>query len=183
MIENPKHRPWQVLSSEYLDSKPWFTVRKEAVKLPTGAVVPEWYIFEFPQWVNVIAITKDEKFVMISQYRHGIGTTSYELVAGVCDPGESPEQSARRELLEESGYGGGEWREFMSVCPNPTNHNNFSHTFLATGVERVAEQATEATEDIVVHLLSREEVRYLLDNNMMPQALHVAPLWRWFAEN
>lgn len=183
MIKNPEHRPWRVLSSEYLDKKPWFTVRKESVQLPSGAVVPDWYIFEFPKWINVIAITKDGKFVMISQYRHGLGTTSYELVAGVCDPNETPEQSAKRELLEESGYGGGEWSEYMRVCPNPTNHNNISYTFLAIGVEKVAEQNTEDTEDIDVHLLSHQEVRYLLDNNMMPQALHVAPLWRWFAEN
>lgn len=183
MVKNPEHRAWQVLSSEYLDNQPWFTVRKERVQLPTGVVVPEWYIFEFPRWVQVIAITKDEKFVMISQYRHGLGATNYELAAGVCEENEDIEQAARRELLEESGYGGGEWREFMHACPNPTNHNNIAYTFLAVGVERVSEQNTEQSEDIDVHLLSREEVRYLLDNNMIIHGLHTAPLWRWFAEN
>lgn len=181
-MKQPKHRPFKVLESEYLAQRPWFTVRRERVELPTGAIVPEWYVFEFPDWVNVIAITREGQFVMISQYRHALGRTNYELVAGCCEEGETPEQSARRELLEETGYGGGEWRAFMTTSPNPTNHTNLAHTFLAIGVERQQEQQTEAGEDIEVHLMSRDEVRELLDNDDIIQCLHAAPLWRYFAQ-
>lgn len=182
-MKNPEHRPWRVLSNEYLIRRPWCTVRRDSVELPTGVVVPEWYVFEFPDWVNVIAITKQGEFVMISQYRHGVKQTRYELVAGCCEEGESAEQSARRELLEEAGYGGGEWREFMRTAPNPSNQNNFTTTFLALGVERVGEQQTEASEDIQVHLMSRAEVRELLEGDHIIQCLNAAPLWRYFAEN
>lgn len=182
-MKNPEHRPWRVLSNEYLIRRPWCTVRRDSVELPTGVVVPEWYVFEFPDWVNVIAITKQDEFVMISQYRHGVKQTRYELVAGCCEEGESAEQSARRELLEEAGYGGGEWREFMRTAPNPSNQNNFTTTFLALGVERVGEQQTEASEDIQVHLMSRAEVRELLEGDHIIQCLNAAPLWRYFAEN
>ena len=106
-MKRPEHRPWRVLSSEYVARRPWFTVRRESVELPTGAVVPEWYVFEFPDWVNVIARTREGLFVMISQYRHALGETRYELVAGTCEQGETPLESAQRELLEEAGYGGG----------------------------------------------------------------------------
>ena len=182
-MKKPEHRPWKVLHSERLSDRPWFSVRRERVELPTGAIVPEWYIFEFPNWVNVIAITKEGKFVMISQYRHALGCTNYELSAGCCEEGETPEQSARRELMEETGYGGGEWREFMRTAPNPSNQNNFTTTFLALGVERVGEQQTEASEDIQVHLMSRAEVRELLEGDHIIQCLNAAPLWRYFAEN
>ena len=182
-MKNPEHRPWRVLSNEYLIRRPWCTVRRDSGELPTGVVVPEWYVFEFPDWVNVIAITKQGEFVMISQYRHGVKQTRYELVAGCCEEGESAEQSARRELLEEAGYGGGEWREFMRTAPNPSNQNNFTTTFLALGVERVGEQQTEASEDIQVHLMSRAEVRELLEGDHIIQCLNAAPLWRYFAEN
>lgn len=182
-VKQPEHRPWRVLQSEYLIRRPWCTVRRESVQLPTGAVAPEWYVFEFSDWVNVIAITEQGDFVMISQYRHGVQQTRYELVAGSCEQGESPEQSARRELLEEAGYGGGEWRHFMSVAPNPSNQNNFTHTFLATGVRRVGEQQMEQTEDIEVHLMSPAEVRELLEQEQIIQCLNIAPLWRYFAEN
>lgn len=182
-MEKPKHRPWKVLQSEYLANRPWFTVRRESVELPTGVIVPDWYIFEFPDWVNVIALTKEGKFVMISQYRHALGQTNYELVAGCCEEGESKEESARRELLEETGYGGGEWQQFMVTSPNPTNHNNLTYTFLATGVERIAEPSTEASEDIEVYLMTREEVESLLQKDEIIQCLHAAPLWRYMLQN
>lgn len=182
-MKRPENRKWKVLRSEYLARRPWFTVRRESVALPNGTVVPEWYIFEFPDWVNVIALTREGEFVFISQYRHALGDTRYEIPAGVIDESDaSPEAAARRELLEETGYGNGRWELFSTLSPNPTNHNNISYTFLATDVELLAPQSAEATEDICVHLLSREEVLELLHEGEIIQALHAAPLWKYFAE-
>ena len=99
-METPKNRNWKVLKSEYLSRQPWFTVRKEEVELPNGNRIPEYYIFEYPEWINVIAITKEQKFVFVSQYRHGLGITAYELCAGVCEKEDaSPLISAHREEL------------------------------------------------------------------------------------
>ncbi len=181
-MEKLENRKWKVLSSEYLAHEPWFTVRREKVQLPNGNIVPSWYVFEFPTWIDVIAVTRDGHFVMISQYRHALGETHYELPAGVCDPTDaSPETAARRELLEETGYGNGNWSLFMTVSPNPTNHTNKSYTYLATDVEKVSPQHTEPTEDIRIHLLTESEVRELLDSGEIVQALHAAPLWKYFA--
>ena len=149
-MKRPEHRPWRVLSSEYVARRPWFTVRRESVELPTGAVVPEWYVFEFPDWVNVIARTREGLFVMISQYRHALGETRYELVAGTCEQGETPLESAQRGLLEEAGYGGGSWRQDMVNSPNPTKHTNHGYTFPAGGVGGGSEKQTEAGAEIGV---------------------------------
>lgn len=184
MIEKLENRKWQVLSSEKILSKGiWLNVRQEEVLLPNGAVLPTYFVLEFPCWINVIAITRDGQFVMEDQYRHGLGETHYELVAGVIDLGETPLQAAQRELSEETGYGGGKWEQFMVLSPNPGNHNNLSYTFLATDVEKVCEQHQERTEDIHVHVMSREDVRELLREGGIIQALHAAPLWKYFAEN
>lgn len=108
-METPKNKSWKVLKSEYLSRQPWFTVRREEVELPNGNKIPEYYIYEYPEWINVIAITKEQKFVFVRQYRHGLGITAYELCAGVCEKEDaSPLVSAQRELLEETGYGNGE---------------------------------------------------------------------------
>lgn len=183
MIPKLENRKWKVLKSEKLLNRgTWMNLRVEQVQLPSGSIVPEWFILEFPDWVNVIAITKDGDFVMEDQYRHAIGQTHFELVAGVIDPGETPLEAAKRELSEETGYGGGEWSLFMQISANPTNHTNISYTFLATGVEKLSEQHQESTEDIHVDIFTRDEVRQLLDTGQIIQALHAAPLWKYFAE-
>lgn len=183
-VEMSEEKKAKVRQSEYLFNRPWLTVRRESIVLPNGNPVPEYYVLEYPEWVNTIAITRDRKFVFIRQYRHGLGCTLMELCAGVCDPEDaSPLAAARRELLEETGYGRGTWRELMIVSANPSTHTNLTHCFIAEDVEPVSAQHLEATEDLTVHLLSLDEVRDLLLADRIKQALHAAPLWRYFAEN
>lgn len=178
-----ENRKWEILDSEYLAKEgDWFTVRRERVQLPNGHIIPHWYVFEFPHWVNIIAITKDGQFVLIDQYRHAIRETHYELCAGVVDPtDESPMHAAQRELLEETGFGGGEWEAFMQIRPNPTNQINMQYTFLAKNVEYVGKLGSDPSEDICTHLMTEEEVYELLTSGGIVQALHQAPLWKYFA--
>ena len=182
MYPKLQNRPWKVLKREnILRIGPWLSVRQECVELPNGTQIPTWFVLEFPDWINVIALTKDGQMVLVDQYRHALGETHYELVAGVIDAGETPLEAAKRELSEETGFEGGEWQLFMTLSPNPTNHNNRSYTFLATNVEKRREQHQEPTEDIGVHLMTPGQVREMLDDGEIIQALHAAPLWKYFA--
>ena len=114
-----KNKAWKTVSSKYLFRRPWLTVRCEDMLLPNGNHIPEYYILEYPDWVNTIAITKEGKFVFVRQYRPGIGRTCYELCAGVCEKEDaSPLVSAQRELWEETGYGNGNWQEYMVISAN-----------------------------------------------------------------
>ena len=176
-------KKWEVLGREYLYRRPWLTVRRDRVRLPTGAVNDEYYVLEYPTWVNVIAIDREGRFVMVKQYRHGLQEVFTELVAGVAEEGEAPLEAAQRELLEETGYAGGTWRLNTVLSANPGSQNNLSYSFIATGVERVAEQHLDETEDVAVRLLSRDEVLQLLRSDTLKQALMAAPLWKYFAEN
>ena len=176
-----KKDKWEILDSEYLIKRPWLTARKDKVRLPDGRVNPEHYVLEYPDWVNVIAITDEGQFVMVEQYRHGLQDYYIELVAGVAEEGETMLEAARRELLEESGYGGGEWQLLCVIAQNPSTCNNYTHCFLAKGVKRVAGQHLDATEDVAVRLLTREEVLSLLMADEMKQSLMAAPLWKYFA--
>lgn len=173
---------WKILESEYISRRPWMTARRDVVQLPDGRINPEYWVLEFPDWVNVIAITKSGDMLMVRQYRHALGVTEYELCAGVMEEGETPLQAARRELLEETGFGGGEWTEYMDICANPSNHTNMAHTFLATGVEHVAEQHLDATEELTYHVLPQEDVLGMLMRGELKQALMAAPLWKYFYE-
>lgn len=173
---------WTTLKSERIVSRPpWLSVRCDEVQLPDGRVIPEYYVLEYPDWINVIAITEEGLFVMERQYRHGLGRTCYEIPAGVMEPGETPEEAARRELEEETGYVGGTWTEIATLSGNATSMNNLSHSFLATGVKPNGKVHLDAMEDLEVKLLSREEVYALLLNDEIKQSLMAAPLWRYFA--
>ena len=96
---------WKTLETEYLIREPWLTARRDKVELPTGVVLNDYYVLEYPDWVNTIAITREGDFVLVRQYRHALGITSMELCAGVIEKDETPLEAAQRELLEETGYG------------------------------------------------------------------------------
>ena len=175
-----EEKKWKILSSEYLVRRPWLTARRDVAELPDGRINHEYYVLEYPDWVNIIAITKDGHIVMERQYRHALGNTCYELPCGVIEAGETPLEAAKRELLEETGFAGGEWQEWMTLSPNPATSTNLAHSFLATGVEKVSGQHLDATEDTDVYLLDPNYVRELLQDNQILQALMAAPLWKYF---
>ena len=177
-----EEKKWKILSSEYLVRRPWLTARRDVAELPDGRINREYYVLEYPDWVNIIAVTQEGQIVMERQYRHALGKTCYELPCGVIEAGETPLEAAKRELLEETGYAGGEWQEWMTLSPNPATSTNLAHSFLATGVEKVSGQHLDATEDIDVYLLDQDYVRDLLQNNQILQALMAAPLWKYFYE-
>ena len=173
-------RPWTVVESHYLHKRPWLTMRQDKVLLPNGKVIDDFYVWEHAPWINVIAVTGAGEIVLIRQYRHGLGRISFELPAGIHDkPGESLLDAAKRELIEETGYGGGDWKEWMVLSPNPDLQNNLSHTFLAVGVEKSGPQHLDETEEITVHPVAPAHLSEIIDNGEIVQALHTAPLIKY----
>jgi ADP-ribose pyrophosphatase len=177
-------KKWHTLSSHYLfQRKPWLTIREDRLEMPNGTVMDAYYVYEYPDWVNTIAITNDGKFVMVEQYRHARGEVNFELCAGVMDDSDTDHlMTAQRELLEETGYGGGTWKEWMVNCANPGTHNNLTHCFMAEGVEKVGDQSLDDHEEIAIHLMTEGEVLHLLETNQIRQSLHAAALWKYFAK-
>ncbi|MDD4820489.1 MAG: NUDIX hydrolase [Flavobacteriales bacterium] len=174
----------KVLKSEYLVKRPWLTAKKESLELPDGRNVPEYWVLEYPDWVNTIAVTKDGLFIFVYQYRHALQVSEYELCSGVCEKEDTDAlASAKRELLEETGYGNGQWRKLMTISANPSTQTNMVHCFLATDVEKISTQHLDETENLTVETLTLEQVKELLKTDQIKQATHIAPLWRYMAEN
>ena len=174
---------WKILETDYLLRHKYMTLRKDKVQLDNGHVIDDYFVIEKANWINVIAITEEGKFIFERQYCHGAGLVNYEIPAGIIEDNEDPMEAAKRELLEETGYSGGEWIAYGQAYPNPSTMTNMNFTFLAKDVKKVTEQNLEITENIEVLLLTLEDVKDLLESNKIKEGIQQAPLWRYIAEH
>lgn len=143
-------RPWTVLSSSYSYRDEWLRLRSDTVQLPNGTVLTPFHTLEVPNSVNVIAITAQNSIVLISQYRHAVRQVSLEIPAGNIDAGETPMDAAKRELLEETGFAGGQWHPLGATFPFSSRLNSTVYGFLALGVERERAPQLDSGEFISV---------------------------------
>jgi len=173
---------WQRLASKYLVREKWATLRVDEVKLPDGVVKDDYYVLEYPNWVNAIALTEKGKIIMVRQYRHAGDIVSLEVPGGVIDGDEEPEFAVKRELLEETGYSFKTCKQIAELYPNPATGNNRTFTFFLTGGIKTHEQHLDEHEILNVEEYTISEVKHLLTENKIAQALHVAALHYGLAE-
>ena len=165
---------WKILSSEYLFNDLWFKVRKDICKTPRGTIVDPYYVYEFPTWVTAVPVTEDGKIVMVHQYRHALGETCLEIPGGCVDETDKDLQHAiARELSEETGYSFSSYDYLGKISPNPSTNNNLMHMFLARGGKKTSDQKLDSNEEIEVELYSINELKQLLKENKIIQAMHV----------
>lgn len=157
-------KPWKVLTQKYLLKDKWLTVRADECLNNNGVVINPYYVLEYPEWVTCFVIDADGMVLMVDIYRHGAGKVLRELVGGVVDPGESPEQTAIREVREELGYEGGTIQPLKSVYANPAMQYNRVHLFLLTGGTITRQQQLDVSEDIEVAKLTLAEVRAMRES-------------------
>lgn len=166
---------WKTLSSEYLFNDRWFKVRREVCETPDGKIVDPYYVYDFSTWVGAVPVTEEGKIIMLKQYRHALGEVCYEIPGGcVDDTDKNFEEAVARELLEETGYSFTSYDYLGRISPNPSTNSNLLHMYLAKGGKKVAEQSLDENEEIEVILLSIEDLKQLLRENKIVQAMHVS---------
>lgn len=168
---------WKKLSSRYLVKEKWATLRVDTCKLQDGSVKDDYYVLEYPNWVNAIALTADHKLILVRQYRHAADIVSLEIPGGVMDGDELPEYAIRRELLEETGYSFESAELIATLYSNPATANNITYTYLLKGGIKTHEQHLDEHEILNVEEYTVEEVKQLLKDNKIDQALHCAALF------
>lgn len=165
---------WQRVSSEAVADCRVFSVRRDYCTRSGDGKESDFFVIESPDWMNVIAITKSGEIVLIEQFRHGTCEVSLELPGGIIDEGESAEEAARRELVEETGYTSSDWAFLGSCRPNPALQANTMFYFLARDCEETDEISLDPNESIVTKLVPESGIEDLISNGSISHALVVA---------
>jgi ADP-ribose pyrophosphatase len=172
-------KKWNIVNSEQLESNKIFSVRKDTSVSPINGNEHDFFVIESPDWINVVALTEHEEVILIEQYRHGSQSVTVEIPGGMVDPGEEPFETAKRELLEETGYAGDNWVSIGEVFPNPAIQDNRCYTFLATNCKKVGEPNFDTTEYIITYTKPSSEIPELVGQGKITHSLVIAALY-WY---
>jgi 8-oxo-dGTP pyrophosphatase MutT (NUDIX family) len=162
---------WDVLKDRILLKTPIVTIKAGPVLCKRTGIQKDFYLIDFPDWVNIVALTTDRNIVMIRQFRYGSNRMEIEVRGGMVNHREPPVDAGCRELLEETGYAGNNARIIGKVCPNPAIQGNYCYTVLVEDVERVAEPRQDDMEDIECFLQSEKEVRKSIASGLIDHGL------------
>lgn len=173
-------KPWKLISSQTRKSLPIFALRTDRAKSPRTREEHDFYVLESRDWVNVIPLTSDNDVVLVRQYRHGTRTITLEIPGGVIEGNDSPEEAARRELREETGYHASDMKLLGHVHPNPAFLNNICYTYLARDVSIAGEQEQDEKEDIEVVLRPLKEIPRLIREGEITHSLILAAFYRFY---
>lgn len=175
-------RDWEQLGDERLVHYKVFDVRKARRRSPRTGVDIGFFLIRTPDWVNVVAITADDRLVLVRQFRHGTEQFSLEIPGGLIDAHDGdPARAAARELREETGFEAEVIVPIGVMTPNPAIFSNRCHTYLATGCRRVADLQMDPGEDIEVVTVPVGEVDDMVRRGAIDHALVLAALQFWRA--
>jgi 8-oxo-dGTP pyrophosphatase MutT (NUDIX family) len=172
-------RPWTLKNSRQVLRDRWISLRADDCTTHEGAAVSSYYVLEYPDWVNVVALDAQDHLLLVRQYRHAVGQITLELPCGSFEPSEKdPLEAAARELLEETGYGNAARMTLVaSLSPNTASHANLNHIVLAEDVSEVQAQKYDAIEVLDVDRVPWREALRLAESGAIMQTTHIASLY------
>lgn len=168
---------WEALGSTPVADCRVFRVNRVDFRHPRRTGTSDFFVIDGPDWVQVVARTADGQLVFVRQFRFGTREFSLEVPGGMIDAGEDPVAAARRELVEETGYGGGEARLLARIRPNPAIQTNTCHIVLIDGVRPIAALAWDEHEELETHLLPAAEALALARNGGITHSLSITALF------
>jgi ADP-ribose pyrophosphatase len=143
---------------------------------PERGTQRDFVVAHAPDWVNVVALTPEGKIVLVRQFRFGSDALSLEVPGGAIEEGEDPVAAGLRELLEETGYGGGAVRLLGSVRPNPAILDNWCHIVFVDGAVPTGPVNWDHDEEIEVSSAGVADVLSWARSGRITHSLSVAAL-------
>lgn len=167
-------RGWTLLAEEEILKTPVFTVNRHVCRSPKDGQDKNFVVMAVPDWVQVLAVTEDQKVLLVRQFRLGSRQISLELPGGVVEKGQTPLEAAQRELAEETGYTAANWKQLAAFRPNPAIQNNTAYLFLAEGARLTGSTDFDENEDLDLQAVSLDELRDLVFKGTIDHAIMVA---------
>ena len=158
-----------LVRSERIYDSGWCGLRRDILRLDDGRE-QEYHVIEIPDAIVAVPVTREGRIVLIGQYRYPHGKTHWEVPAGRISRGEDPEQAARRETREETGYEPGRMVALPGFYPANGITAHWAHAFVALDCVEAGAPELDPSERIVVRTFSREEVEALLDAGELADA-------------
>ncbi len=141
---------------------PFFTLRRYRVTHPDGEK-KDRIILEHPGAAGAVPLLPGGRILMVQQYRAAAGRETLEIPAGKLEPGETPEESIRRELIEETGYRAGSLKHLRSYYPSMGISDEIIHIFRAEALTLIGEPSGEET-GLKTVILPLDEVREKIES-------------------
>ncbi len=151
-----------------------FKVREDFCKRKSDSAKHNFFVIESPDWVNVIALTKEKAVVLIEQFRHGTQEIILEIPGGMVDEGEQAKMAAQRELLKETGYSSNEFIFLGKSRPNPAIQTNWIYHYLALNCEKTEETAFDEHENVITKLVPLAEIDNLIKDGEITHSLAIS---------
>jgi ADP-ribose pyrophosphatase len=167
---------WKTLHSQFLWQSKWYNLRQDRLCTPEGHEFT-YTVVDHPGAVWVVPVTTGGQIVLVWNYHHPVEYWCYEVPAGGLSPGLSPQEVARRELLEETGGTASELRYLGQFYTSNGISNEIAYVYLATGVT-LGEAQREPTELMEMRLVSiAEALRMAREGQIADGPSALALLW------
>ncbi len=154
-----KDSPWKLLKREEVFASKFVSVYKDTLEIHNGKIIDDYYVVKKHDYIIIVATDEEGKLIVLNEFKYGAGKFMFGLPAGHIEKNMSSLDAAKKELLEETGYGEGTFEEIGPYYEAPTKDLNTLYLVRAKNVTKISEPHLENSELLTVQLLTIDDVK------------------------